>query len=336
MADQQNNPPANQGGPFGNFQVIIGHTGLTASQQPGNSTPTPSVSISQMAPNQPTRPESLEPSLKLGDEGRPIAECPENTLIAYQCCDTSQPIQRAQPQRQWMDQTRDRFAYRCLPLTIANQHGWELLNPTPFRVYWDGGQAPENLHFEWPEGKPDSWITGHFGEGVLTFSLAFLFRTPVGVNLYVKGPVNRYKDGIHALEGIVETDWLTATFTMNWKLTRTNNWVEFHQDEPICHIFPIARGTIDQFEPEIRMMTDDPEMLEAFNAWSRSRSSFLKDLKVEGSEARRQGWQKEYFQGAADQGIRWSQHQTHLSVKEFADKRGQEIPRRPTPDDAGK
>ena len=30
--------------------------------------------------------------------------------------------------RDWMDESPDRYAYRCLPLAIANTHGWELLN----------------------------------------------------------------------------------------------------------------------------------------------------------------------------------------------------------------
>jgi hypothetical protein len=33
---------------------------------------------------------------------------------------------------------------------------------------------------------------------------------------------------ISPLDGIVETDWLEATFTMNWKLTRPNHTVALY------------------------------------------------------------------------------------------------------------
>ena len=33
------------------------------------------------------------------------------------------------PQRAWMDAFHDRHAYRCLPLTMANTTGWEILSP---------------------------------------------------------------------------------------------------------------------------------------------------------------------------------------------------------------
>ncbi len=38
-------------------------------------------------------------------------------------------IRPAPQTRAWMDATPDQYAYRCLPLNIANSHGWELLCP---------------------------------------------------------------------------------------------------------------------------------------------------------------------------------------------------------------
>ena len=35
-----------------------------------------------------------------------------------------------------MDATDDRFAYRCIPLSIANASGWELLCPVTFEAWW--------------------------------------------------------------------------------------------------------------------------------------------------------------------------------------------------------
>ena len=50
-------------------------------------------------------------------------------------------IRPAEPTRPWMDQTPESFAYRCLPLNIANAHGWEILAPAAFDAYWNGGAA---------------------------------------------------------------------------------------------------------------------------------------------------------------------------------------------------
>lgn len=47
-------------------------------------------------------------------------------------------IRPAPHERDWMDATDQRYAYRCLPLAIANAHGWELLCQAGFEAIWDG------------------------------------------------------------------------------------------------------------------------------------------------------------------------------------------------------
>ena len=50
-------------------------------------------------------------------------------------------IRPAPATRAWMDATPESFAYRCLPLNIANAHGWEILSPCGFEAVWNGDMA---------------------------------------------------------------------------------------------------------------------------------------------------------------------------------------------------
>ena len=53
-------------------------------------------------------------------------------LIAYRIYSRAgHKIIAGQSRRQWMDETRHRHAYRCLPLTIANSMGWEITCSPP-------------------------------------------------------------------------------------------------------------------------------------------------------------------------------------------------------------
>lgn len=79
----------------------------------------------------------------------------------------------------------------------------------------------------------------HFGVGVLTFHVNAVITTPPGVAIYATGPANNPKHGISPLSGIIETDWLPFTFTMNWRMTVKNEWVYFEKDEPFCLFYPI-------------------------------------------------------------------------------------------------
>lgn len=244
-------------------------------------------------------------------------------LIAYRLSPT--PPLRLVPaprERDWMDATGERFAYRCLPLNIANQSGWWLLNSHALTVEWSGGSSIDAVHLEWRSGTEPYPALSHFGSGILTWHIPFLFRTPPGWNLLARGPANYPKAGITPLEGVVETDWAVATFTMNWKMTAINQPVTFDAGEPICQIVPHRRGDLEGFEPEVREITADPDLEASFQEWSASRARFLGELREPGSDAVRRKWQKDYFHGATPDGRRAAQHQTKLRLNAFDDPAG--------------
>ncbi len=215
-------------------------------------------------------------------------------LIAYQInADDVAPIRPARRERKWMEDTDQRFVYRCLPLVVANQFGWEILCTHHVRITWDGSSRPEGIYVENLYGDGRLHCNSHFGAGVVSFLIPYLFRTPKDWNLLVRGPANSPKDGIAALEGIVETDWAYSTFTMNWRFTRACT-VEFVVGEPICLIYPIQRGLLEMFEGEICMLATDPDLQKRYEEWSVSRERFLNGLRDKEPEAIKQGWQKDY------------------------------------------
>lgn len=240
----------------------------------------------------------------------------EQRLTAYQLYDkTPMTLSAAPLERDWMDNANQRFPYRCLPLNMANQHGWFVACPCDFEIYWYGTPLTTDIEIRF-DGPPNPGVTSHFGYGVLTFSMPYLFRTPPGINLWVKGPSNMPKDGIQPLEGIVETDWASSTFTMNWKVTRPFEWIRFRAGEPICMILPMPRGLIESMTPVAEPMGNNPELAAKYQEWSNSRKTFLTDLQARDPAAVQRGWQKDYFQGKTDKGT-FDGHQTRLDVKEF-------------------
>jgi hypothetical protein len=242
----------------------------------------------------------------------------DNAFIAYELYPDQQfPLEPAPILRDWMDKAHLRFPYRCLPLAIANQCGWILRSPSAFRAYWYGGPNKEDVEIRF-DGPPDNRITSHFGVGTITFSIPYLFRTPKGMNLWVKGPANYLKDGIQSLEGVVETDWLMSTFTMNWKLTRICEWVSFEKGEPFCMLVPVPRGLAESLVPRRMALAADPALQEKYLAWQQSRSGFLTGLFARDPAAIKQGWQKDYFQGKKPDGSEFEDHQTRLAIREFA------------------
>ncbi|WP_063840156.1 DUF6065 family protein [Bradyrhizobium sp. LTSP885] len=228
-------------------------------------------------------------------------------------------IRPAPARRDWMDRTPESFAYRCLPLNIANAHGWELLNPCAFDACWNGETDTGAVTIRaQADGSVASHATSLFGQGILTFHIPGIFRTPPGWNLWVGGSPNRPKDGIHPLTGIVETDWSPFTFTMNWRFTRPNHWIHFEAGEPICFFFPVQRALLDDVEPVMAPIDAEPDLLNRFQEWSRGRDSFVLQMADQPPPAPADRWQKHYYRGVDMSGKEQvADHRTRLRLKPF-------------------
>ena len=241
-------------------------------------------------------------------------------------------IRPASAKRDWMDATGGHFAYRCLPLSIANAHGWVICTTSEFEVEWNGGREPGDVQV-FPLGRDPRPAYGHFGYGILTFGPRAMFRTDPDYNLWVSGPPNVFKDGIQPLSAVVETDWMPYTFTMNWKITRPAQRIRFEKGEPYCFVFPVKRGLVEEVNPKLRDLHDDP-LSERQNEYARRMRSFLdkvgtiKDLEGEQAQvlnAKSLKFQMWYMKGRMPDGSGvFEDHQKTLDVRPFEDLRAKE------------
>jgi hypothetical protein len=237
------------------------------------------------------------------------------TITAYRLPEANvyPEIRPASADRFWMDFSTGGWANRCLPLRIANQYGWEILNPAEFEVSWNEKAGLEALKITFKEGEQNS-PSSMFGFGVLTWTIPFLFVTPPGWNLLVRGAANFWKDGAAPLEGLVETDWLPYTFTMSWKITRPFKPVRFDKGDPICLITPVRRGDVESFSPEIRNLKSAPDLQDQYNVWH-SRRLEAASHGTQGDKAVKN--QGQYIRGEQVGGELFADHQTKLVLKSF-------------------
>lgn len=229
------------------------------------------------------------------------------------------PIVPAPVRREWMSGTQLKYAGRCLPLLIGNQSGWWVLNTQSFSVRWNGGDSVADLDISY-EGVPqDRLALSHFGHGILTFYLPYLFRTPPGWNLLVRGPANFFKDGASPLDAVVETDWAVATFAMNWKITRPDVEISFPAGDPIVMLVPQRRGDLELFQPGHALLENTQDAHD-YQCWAQSREEFAQEMTRPGTQAAAEGWQRHYMRGTHPGTAQiFPGHQSRLHLRGFAD-----------------
>jgi hypothetical protein len=219
-------------------------------------------------------------------------------LECYPTADRPPEIVPGRPQRAWMESFADRHPYRCLPLTMANTTGWEILCPMGFTAEWNGGKFQHDITLTPDNPHPDfhNFAKSHFSHGVVTFHPGYLFRTPPGWSMIAQGPPNHVKDGIQPLAGLVETEWLPFPFTMNWIFTRPGS-VHFRKGEPFCFITLVQDKPLAEFQPVIRPLARNADLLGQYTAWEQHRTEFNAKIYRGDPEATKEAWQRFYFRG---------------------------------------
>lgn len=76
------------------------------------------------------------------------------------------------------DKKRDWFSshfYRCLPLTIGNQHGFTVSSEFEISFEWNGGDSPEDLkiYLNEVDNMKCPNISTHFGHGIITINTPY-------------------------------------------------------------------------------------------------------------------------------------------------------------------
>jgi len=144
--------------------------------------------------------------------------------------------------------------YKCLPLSIGNMQGFVFSLPYEINLAWNGGNKPEDLLIQMNEdvnayeGVNFIYPVSEFGHGILTIHFPLTLKTPPGVNLMTIAPPNFLLPGLTPMTGVVESDNIRFSFTLNIKIDFPNLQYRILKNTPLMCIIPIPRYFCDSFE----------------------------------------------------------------------------------------
>jgi hypothetical protein len=155
------------------------------------------------------------------------------------------------------DHKRDWFTphfYKCLPLSIGNMQGFVFSLPYTISVFWNGGSRPSDIvidihdNFKTYEDYDFILPVSEFGNGIFTIHFPVTLKTPPGINLMTIAPPNYPLPGLSPMTGVVESDNLRFSFTLNIKIDFPNMTLTIPANTPLIGLLPIPRYFCDSFE----------------------------------------------------------------------------------------
>ena len=143
--------------------------------------------------------------------------------------------------------------YNCLPLVIGNMQGFIFSLPYKVTVIWNGGNHRDDIEIQYHEDNiySDSnfiHLASEFGHGILTIHYPLTLKTPPGINLMTISPPNFPVPGLSPMTGVVESDNIRFSFTLNIKIDFSNTKITILPNTPLVGLIPIPRYFCDSFK----------------------------------------------------------------------------------------
>ena len=197
------------------------------------------------------------------------------------------PITPMKSKRDWMDASTQRFAYKCVPLVMANTSGYAIACPFNLRVRWNGSEAHDSIEIECldpehAEHVPE-FFASHFGSGILTFRMPWIIRSDTeGVGVEITGPPNEWIPGLYPLQGLVQAWGHASSATMNWRLMYCDTDFFIPAGYPIAFIRAVDFQLIKSLEVQVCEFKDmEPEFIEDYNGWHAQRTAVLQNRQMD-------------------------------------------------------
>jgi hypothetical protein len=156
--------------------------------------------------------------------------------------------------RNWMEETSEKHAYRCFPVTQANMVGWSLSCSKDIRFIWNGinNQSGDNVQIL--EGQ-DFCYTGR-GQSTLSFNTGVIFKTEENISIFTINPVNYFSDDFETMSSLMSTSFYDNPIPLAIKARSANKEILIKAGTPLATIIPISLTSIDNTSIEINKYKD--------------------------------------------------------------------------------
>lgn len=145
--------------------------------------------------------------------------------------------------RDWMEQTSERHAYRCFPVTQSNIIGWSIFCNTDIEFIWDGINDQTSEHIDIIKAPPGSY-SGR-GQSSISFSTGLVFRTDPNISLFTINPVNYFSAEFETMSSLMSTSFYDNPLPLAVKAKTANKKIVIQSGTPLATIVPISLSELN-------------------------------------------------------------------------------------------
>jgi hypothetical protein len=153
--------------------------------------------------------------------------------------------------RDWMDETFDRHAYHCFPISLSNRLGWGISFPEDITFIWDGVTDSTPGHVKILSG--EKYVHANRGNATISFytDLTFVSEDEENLTLLTMPVPNRFVRGAQCITTLTSTSVLVGDLPIAWMITEPNLEITIPANTPVASVIPISLTEIQSYELDV-------------------------------------------------------------------------------------
>jgi hypothetical protein len=189
-------------------------------------------------------------------------------------------IEQLPTTRPWMDDSVEKHAYMCLPLTLTNRLGWGISFPEDIVFIWDGVDDTTPDHVSILKGQ--KYANSKRGNATVSFDTGLIFRTDAETTILTMPVPNQFIPGTQCFTTLLSTSFYLPELPVAWKITEANKEIIIPAGMPVAAILPISLTSLqndyqlvvdhtpldDSYTEEIRKYGEAAIAASELNQWS--------------------------------------------------------------------
>lgn len=148
--------------------------------------------------------------------------------------------------RDWMEDTYDRHAYNCFPVTISNSLGWSVSFPEDISFVWDGISDSSSDHVKILSGF--KYVSSRRANATISFNIGIGFKTEKDLTLLCMPTPNNFIRGAQCFTTLITTSFFHGDFPIVWRITEPNRVITIPANTPVANILPVSLSNLQNSE----------------------------------------------------------------------------------------
>jgi hypothetical protein len=158
-------------------------------------------------------------------------------------------IEQLPGSRDWMDQTDEKHAYMCFPLSLTNRLGWGISFPEDIKFIWDGITDTTPDHIKILQGS--EYVSTVRGNATISFLTGMLVRTDTETSTIAMPVPNQFIRGAQCYTSTISTSFYMHEFPVAWRVTEPNIEITVPAGTPVASLMPISLSKLqNEYEME--------------------------------------------------------------------------------------